>query len=380
MASFFINRPIFAWVLAIVIMLAGGAATLTLPLERYPDIAPTRVTINTSYPGASAQTIEDSVTQIVEQSLKGIDGLVSIESSSSAAGTASTFLTFQAGTNADTAQVQVQNKVQSIISRLPQSVQAQGVRVTKASSEFLMVALLTSDDPNVTSGDLGDYLNSTLVDIISRVEGVGDVNVFGSGYAMRIWLDPAKLQRYSLVPGDIRTALQQQNAEVSAGQLGALPAPEGQRLSAVITARSKLTTVEQFRDVVLRVQPDGSALRLGDVARVELGRDSYTTNIRSNGRSAAGMAIFPASGANALTTGDAIKAKLKELEPFLPPGYQTTVTYDTTPFVRVSLEGVVKTLLEAVLLVVVIMYLFMQNLRATLIPAIAVMVKRPPQR
>ncbi len=374
MASFFINRPIFAWVLAIVIMLAGGAATLTLPLERYPDIAPTRVTINTSYPGASAQTIEDSVTQIVEQSLKGIDGLVSIESSSSAAGTASTFLTFQAGTNADTAQVQVQNKVQSVISRLPQSVQAQGVRVTKASSEFLMVALLTSDDPNVTSGDLGDYLNSTLVDIISRVEGVGDVNVFGSGYAMRIWLDPAKLQRYSLMPGDIRTALQQQNAEVSAGQLGALPAPEGQRLSAIITARSKLTTVEQFRDVVLRVQPDGSALRLGDVARVELGRDSYTTNIRSNGRSAAGMAIFPASGANALTTGDAIKAKLKELEPFLPPGYQTTVTYDTTPFVRVSLEGVVKTLLEAVLLVVVIMYLFMQNLRATLIPAIAVPV------
>jgi hydrophobe/amphiphile efflux-1 (HAE1) family protein len=374
MASFFINRPIFAWVLAIVIMLAGGAATLTLPLERYPDIAPTRVTINTSYPGASAQTIEDSVTQIVEQSLKGIDGLVSIESSSSAAGTASTFLTFQAGTNADTAQVQVQNKVQSVISRLPQSVQAQGVRVTKASSEFLMVALLTSDDPNVTSGDLGDYLNSTLVDIISRVEGVGDVNVFGSGYAMRIWLDPAKLQRYSLIPGDIRTALQQQNAEVSAGQLGALPAPEGQRLSAVITARSKLTTVEQFRDVVLRVQPDGSALRLGDVARVELGRDSYTTNIRSNGRSAAGMAIFPASGANALTTGDAIKAKLKELEPFLPPGYQTTVTYDTTPFVRVSLEGVVKTLLEAVLLVVVIMYLFMQNLRATLVPAIAVPV------
>jgi hydrophobe/amphiphile efflux-1 (HAE1) family protein len=270
--------------------------------------------------------------------------------------------------------VQVQNKVQSVISRLPQSVQAQGVRVTKASAEFLMVALLTSDDPNVSSGDLGDYLNSTLVDIISRVEGVGDVNVFGSGYAMRIWLDPAQLQRYSLVPGDIRTALQQQNAEVSAGQLGALPAPEGQRLSAVITARSKLTTVEQFRDVVLRVQPDGSALRLGDVARVELGRDSYTTNIRSNGRSAAGMAIFPASGANALTTGDAIKAKLKELEPFLPAGYTTTVTYDTTPFVRVSIEGVVKTLLEAVVLVVVIMYLFMQNLRATLIPAIAVPV------
>ena len=374
MASFFINRPIFAWVLAIVIMLAGAAATLLLPLERYPDIAPTRVSINTSYPGASAQTIEDSVTQIVEQSLKGIDGLLSIESSSSAAGSANTQLTFEAGTNPDTAQVQVQNKVQSIISRLPQAVQAQGVRVTKASTEFLMVMMLTSDDANVSSSDLGDYLNSTLVDIISRVEGVGDVNVFGSGYAMRIWLDPAKLQRYSMVPGDIRTALQQQNAEVSAGQIGALPAPEGQRLTAIISARSKLTTAEQFRAVVLRVQPDGSALRLGDVARVELGRDNYTTNVRSSGRPAAGLAIFPASGANALTTGDAIKAKLKELEPFFPIGYRATVTYDTTPFVRVSIEGVVKTLIEAMVLVVLIMYLFMQNLRATLIPAIAVPV------
>ena len=374
MASFFIDRPIFAWVLAIVVMLAGGAATLLLPLERYPDIAPTRVGINTSYPGASAQTIEDSVTQIIEQSLKGIDGLLSIESTSSASGSASTQLTFVAGTNPDTAQVQVQNKVQSVISRLPQAVQAQGVRVTKASTEFLLIAMLTSDDANVSSSDLGDYLNSTLVDIISRIEGVGDVNVFGSGYAMRIWLDPARLQRYSLVPGDIRTALQQQNAEVSAGQIGALPAPEGQRLTAIITARSKLTTAEQFRDVVLRVQPDGSALRLGDVARVELGRDNYTTNVRSGGRPAAGLAIFPASGANALTTGDAIKKKLKELEPFFPPGYKTTVTYDTTPFVRVSIEGVVKTLIEAMVLVVVIMYLFMQNLRATLIPAIAVPV------
>ena len=374
MAAFFIDRPIFAWVLAIVIMLAGGAATLLLPLERYPDIAPTRVGINTSYPGASAQTIEDSVTQIVEQSLKGIDGLLSIESTSSATGNANTQLTFEAGTNADTAQVQVQNKVQSIISRLPQAVQAQGVRVTKASTEFLMVVMLTSDDANVSSSDLGDYLSSTLVDIVSRVEGVGDVNVFGSGYAMRIWLDPVKLQRYALVPGDIRTALQQQNTEVSAGQIGALPAPAGQRLTAIITARSKLNTAEQFRDVVLRVQPDGSSLRLGEVARVELGRDSYTTNVRSSGRNAAGMAIFPASGANALITGDAIRAKLKELEPFFPPGYKATITYDTTPFVRVSIEGVVKTLLEAMVLVVAIMYLFMQNLRATLIPAIAVPV------
>lgn len=374
MASFFIDRPIFAWVIAIVIMLAGLGAINKLALERYPDIAPTRVSINTSYPGASAKTIEDSVTQIIEQSLKGIDGLLSIESTSSATGSASTQLTFVAGTNPDTAQVQVQNKVQSIISRLPQAVQSQGVRVTKAGTDFLMVAMLTSDDPNVSSGDLGDYLNSTLVDIVSRVEGVGDVNVFGSGYAMRIWLDPVKLQRYSLVPGDVRTALQQQNTEVSAGQIGALPAPEGQRLTAVITARSKLTTAEEFRNIVLRVQPDGSALRLSDVARVELGRDSYTTNVRSSGRPAAGMAIFPASGANALATGDAVKAKLKELEPFFPAGYKATVTFDTTPFIRVSIEGVVQTLFEAMLLVVVIMYLFMQNLRATLVPAIAVPV------
>ncbi|MCZ8235874.1 MAG: efflux RND transporter permease subunit [Inhella sp.] len=374
MASFFIDRPIFAWVIAIVIVLAGAGAVHKLALERYPDIAPTRVSINTNYPGASAKAIEDSVTQIIEQSLKGIDGLLSIESSSSATGSASTTLTFVAGTNPDTAQVQVQNKVQSVISRLPQAVQAQGVRVTKSGTEPLMVVMLTSDDPEVTSGDLGDYLNSTLLDIVSRVEGVGDVIVFGSGYAMRIWLDPLKLQRYNLVPADIRTALLQQNTEVSAGQIGALPAPEGQRLTAIVTARSKLTTAEEFRQVILRVQPDGSSLRLGDVARVELGRDSYTTNVRSSGSTAAGMAIFPASGANALATGDAVKAKLKELEPFFPPGYKATATFDSTPFIRVSIQGVVQTLIEAIVLVVAIMYLFMQNLRATLIPAIAVPV------
>ena len=374
MASFFIDRPIFAWVLAIVIMLAGLAATLALPLERYPNIAPTRISINTSYPGASAKTIEDSVTQIIEQNLKGIDGLQSIESSSNASGDARSQLSFVAGTDPDTAQMQVQNKVQQAVSRLPQAVQAQGVRVTKAGTDLLMVATLSSDDPGVTSADMGDYLSSTLVDIISRIEGVGDVNVFGSGYAMRIWLDPVKLQRYALVPGDIRAALLAQNAEVSAGQIGAMPSPAGQRLTAIVTARAKLQTAEEFRNVVLRVQPDGSALRLGDVARVELGRDSYTTNIRTNGRTSAGLAIYPASGANTLVTADAVKAKLQELESFFPSGMKATVTFDTTPFVRVSIEGVVKTLLEAMALVVAIMYLFMQNLRATLIPAIAVPV------
>ncbi|MBB3281572.1 efflux RND transporter permease subunit [Mitsuaria sp. BK037] len=374
MAAFFIDRPIFAWVLAIVVMLAGIAAVLGLPLERYPDIAPTRISINTSYPGASAKAIEDSVTQVIEQNLKGIDGLFSIESTSNASGGANTQLSFVAGTDPDLAQMQVQNKVSQSLSRLPQAVQAQGVRVTKAGSEPLMVVMLTSDDPSVSSADLGDYLSSTLQDIISRIEGVGDINVFGSGYAMRIWLDPARLQRYALVPGDIRNALLAQNTEVSAGQLGAQPVPEGQRLTAIITARAKLQTPEQFRNIVLRVQPDGSALRLKDVARVELGRDSYTTNVRSSGVTAAGMAIVPASGANALKTAELVKAKFKELEPFFPHGMKVTFTYDTTPFISVSIEGVVHTLIEAMVLVVVIMYLFMQNLRATLVPAIAVPV------
>jgi len=374
MASFFIDRPIFAWVLAIVIMLAGAAATLNLPLERYPDIAPTRISITATYPGASARTIEDSVTQIIEQNLKGIDGLLSIESSSSASGEAYIQLSFVAGTNPDLAQMQVQNKAQQAVSRLPQAVQAQGLRVNKAGTDALMVVTLNSDDPTVTSADMGDYLQSTLVDIISRIEGVGSVGVFGSGYAMRIWLDPQRLQRYALVPGDIRAALLAQNTEVSAGQIGAQPAPEGQRLVAIVTARARLQTAEEFRNVVLRAQPDGSALRLGDVARVELGRDSYTTNIRSNGRTAAGMVVFPASGANALVTADAVKARLDELAPFLPPNMRTTVTFDTTPFISVSIRGVVMTLIEAVVLVVAIMYLFMQNLRATLIPAIAVPV------
>jgi len=374
MAAFFIDRPIFAWVLAIVVMLAGVAAVLGLPLERYPDIAPTRISINTSYPGASAKAIEDSVTQVIEQNLKGIDGLFSIESSSNASGGANTQLSFVAGTDPDLAQMQVQNKVSQSLSRLPQAVQAQGVRVTKAGSEPLMVVMLTSDDPGVSSADLGDYLSSTLQDIISRIEGVGDINVFGSGYAMRVWLDPAKLQRYALVPGDIRNALLAQNTEVSAGQLGAQPVPDGQRLTAIITARAKLQTPEQFRAIVLRVQPDGSALRLGDVARVELGRDSYTTNVRSSGVTAAGMAIVPASGANALKTAELVKAKFKELEPFFPHGMKVSFTYDTTPFISVSIEGVVHTLIEAMVLVVVIMYLFMQNLRATLVPAIAVPV------
>ncbi|MBC7942655.1 MAG: efflux RND transporter permease subunit [Chitinophagaceae bacterium] len=374
MAHFFIDRPIFAWVIAIVVMLAGAFAVRTLPLEQYPDIAPTTVSINTSYTGASAKTIEDSVTQVIEQRLKGLDGLVSMSSTSNSSGSASVRLSFEAGIDPDVAQMQVQNKLQQAMSALPQSVQNQGVSVTKAGTDLLMVVSLVSDDPAITATDLGDYIASSLQDVISRVEGVGDVNIQGTGYAMRIWLDPARLAQHALMPSDVRAALQSQNTEVSAGQIGALPAPPGQRLTATITARSKLQTVAQFREVILKAAADGSAVRIGDVARVELGSDSYNTRARLAGRTAAGMQIFLATGANAVGTADAVRKKLAELQPFFPSGIKAAVSFDTTPFVKVSIEGVVKTLLEAMLLVVLIMYLFMQNLRATLIPAIAVPV------
>ncbi|MGN6830811.1 efflux RND transporter permease subunit [Paucibacter sp. M5-1] len=374
MARFFIDRPIFAWVIAIVIMLAGALSIHLLPLEQYPDIAPTRVSINASYNGASAQTIEDSVTQIIEQRLKGLDRLVSMESTSSSSGSANVQLSFEAGTDPDVAQMQVQNKLQQALSQLPQAVQDRGVSVTKAGTDLLMVVSLISEDGRLTATDLGDYIASSLQDVISRVDGVGDVNIQGTGYAMRVWLDPGKLNQYALMPSDVRAALIAQNTEVSAGQIGALPAPPGQQLNATITARSKLQTVEQFRNVVLKASGDGAVVRLGDVARVELGSDSYNTRARLAGQNAAGMQIFLATGANALGTAEAVRKKLDELAPFFPSGIKAVVSFDTTPFVKVSIEGVVETLIEAMVLVVAIMYLFMQNLRATLIPAIAVPV------
>lgn len=374
MARFFIDRPIFAWVIAIVIMLAGAIAVRTLPLEQYPDIAPTTISINATYNGASAKTIEDSVTQIIEQRLKGLDRLVSIQSTSSSSGTANVRLSFEAGTDPDVAQLQVQNKLQQAISQLPQAVQSQGVSVTKAGTDLLMVISLTSQNDSVTATDLGDYITSSLQDAISRVNGVGDVSIQGAGYAMRIWLDPAKLNQHALMPADVRSAIEAQNTEVSAGQIGALPAPAGQQLTATITARSKLQTVEQFREIVVKSAADGSVVRIGDVARVELGSDSYLTRSRLSGQTAAGLAIFLATGANAVGTADAVRKKLDELQPFFPDGMKATVTFDTTPFVKVSIQGVIYTLIEAMVLVVLIMYLFMQNLRATLIPAIAVPV------
>ena len=374
MARFFIDRPIFAWVIAIVIMLAGAMSIGTLSLEQYPDIAPTKVSINATYTGASAKTIEDSVTQVIEQKMKGLDRLVSMSSSSTSSGTARIELTFEAGTNADVAQMQVQNKLQQAESQLPQSVQSQGVTVTKSGTDFLMIVSLVSEDGSASATDIGDYISSSLLDVVSRIDGVGDVQALGSGYAMRIWLDPAKLQKYSLMPSDVTSALTSQNTEVSAGQLGALPAASGQRLTATITARSKLRTAAQFREVIVKSDSSGAIVRLGDVARVELGSESYTIASRFDGKPSAAMGVKLATGANALTVSNAVKAKLAELGPFFPNQMKAVVGYDTTPFVRISIEEVAKTLVEAMVLVVLIMYLFLQNLRATLVPAIAVPV------
>ena len=376
MARFFIDRPIFAWVIAIVIMLAGALSITQLPLEQYPDIAPPTVKIAATYTGASAKTVEDSVTQVIEQQMTGIDKLTYMSASSSSAGSASINLTFEAGTDPDVAQMQVQNKLQQVESRLPASVQSEGLTVTKGGSDFLMIAALASDNPSVTGTQIGDYISSTLLDSISRIDGVGEVKTLGSGYAMRIWLDPALLQKYALMPSDVTTALEAQNTEVSAGQLGALPAVASQQLNATISARSKLQTAEEFRNVVVKSTSTGAVVLLGDVATVELGSDSYDVNSALNGKPAAAMGVQLATGANALQVGEAVKAKLAELEPYYPSEMQlkNVIAYDTTPFVSLSIEEVVKSLGEAIVLVVLIMFLFLQNFRATLIPAITVPV------
>ena len=376
MARFFIDRPIFAWVIAIVIMLAGAMSITQLPLEQYPDIAPPTVKIAATYTGASAKTVEDSVTQVIEQQMTGIDKLTYMSASSSSAGSASINLTFEAGTDPDVAQMQVQNKLQQVESRLPASVQSEGLTVTKGGSDFLMIAALASDNPSVSGTQIGDYISSTLLDSISRIDGVGEVKTLGSGYAMRIWLDPALLQKYSLMPSDVTTALEAQNTEVSAGQLGALPAVASQQLNATISARSKLQTAEEFRNVVVKSTSTGAVVLLGDVATVELGSDSYDVNSALNGKPAAAMGVQLATGANALQVGEAVKAKLAELEPYYPSEMQlkNVIAYDTTPFVSLSIEEVVKSLGEAIVLVVLIMFLFLQNFRATLIPAITVPV------
>ena len=374
LSRFFIDRPIFAWVIAIVVVLGGSYAVSQLPLEQYPDIAPPTVTINASYPGASAQTIEAAVVQVIEQQMTGVDNLLYMSANSSSAGTASITLTFKAGTNPDTAQVQVQNKVQAANSRLPSTVQQQGVTINKSSSSVSMVVALYSPDGSFSQADIGDYINSNLKDPISRLDGVGQVNAFGSQYAMRVWLDPAKLQKYALMPSDVSTAIAAQNTDLATGALGDLPAVKGQQLNATITARSRLSTPEQFRQIVLKSTDTGARVLLGDVARVELGSEDYTSNSQYNGQPASGIAIELASGANAIAVAKELKTLLAQRAPFFPKGLTWDVAYESTPFVTLSIKEVVHTLIEAIVLVVLIMYLFLQNWRATLIPTLAVPV------
>lgn len=373
MSRFFIDRPVFAWVIAIVIMLAGILAIMRLPVELYPKIAPPSVSISASYPGASAETVENSVTQIIEQRLTGIDNLRYF-SASSADGSMNITLTFEPEADPDIAQVQTQNKVQGAVSQLPQEVQALGVTVTKSNDSFLLVAGFYAEDGSVSQAELGDMLVSTIQDPISRINGVGNVQIFGNQKAMRVWLNPDQLRRYNLTSVDVRDAIQEQNTDISAGQIGALPAIPGQQINATITAQSRLQTVEDFEDIILRVNTDGSQIRLNDVARIELGSEDYSTITRYKKMPAAGLAVSLATGANALNTAEAVKARIAELQEFLPAGVEVVYPYDTTPFVKLSIESVVHTLIEAVILVFFVMFLFLQNFRATLIPTIAVPV------
>ncbi|MNL98597.1 Multidrug efflux pump subunit AcrB [compost metagenome] len=374
MARFFIDRPIFAWVIAIIIMLAGALAMLKLPISMYPEVAPPAVSISANYPGASAKVVEDSVTQIIEQNMKGLDGLMYFSSNSSSNGQASITLTFESGTNSDIAQVQVQNKLQLAMPLLPQEVQRQGINVAKSSSGFLNVIGFVSEDGSMDENDISDYVGSNVVDPLSRVPGVGSIQVFGGKYAMRIWLDPNKLQTYKVSVDEVTASVRAQNAQVAVGQLGGAPAVKGQQLNATINAQDRLQTPEQFRNIVLRTETDGSTLKLGDVARVELGAETYDFVTRYNGKPASGLAVTLATGANALETAEGVSKTLEELKANFPRGMNAVIPYDTTPFVKVSIKGVVKTLLEAIVLVFVVMYLFLQNFRATLIPTIAVPV------
>ncbi|MEP1448224.1 MAG: efflux RND transporter permease subunit [Paraglaciecola sp.] len=371
-ARFFIDRPVFAWVISIIIMLTGLASILSLPIAQYPSIAPPVISISTNYTGADAQTVENSVTQILEQQLTGLDGLLYFSSSSTSDGGASVSVTFEEGTDPDYAQVQVQNKVQQVNSRFPESVQDQGVTVKKSNSDFLLVTAVYDSTDQATAYDISDYIASNMEDALARIEGVGDVRVFGSQYAMRIWLDPTKLAAYELMPSDISSALQAQNIQVPAGKIGALPAIDTQELNATVTAQSMMSTPDEFRNIIIKYDANGANVLLGDVANVEIGSESYDSIARLNGHPASGIAVMLSPGANALDTATRVKDRVAELAQNLPDGYEVTFPRDSTDFIRISISEVVKTLVEAVVLVVLVMWLFLQNWRATLIPAIAV--------
>jgi HAE1 family hydrophobic/amphiphilic exporter-1/multidrug efflux pump len=373
-AQFFINRPIFAWVIAIIIMIGGAISITSLPVAQYPALAPPAISVNATYPGASARTLEDTVTQVIEQRMTGLDGLRYIYSSSDNTGTASVELTFEPGTNPDIAQVQVQNKLQLAMPQLPQEVQRQGVRVAKSNRNFLMIAVFYSEDGSMSRNDITDYVASTLLDPMSRVPGVGDIQAFGAQYAMRIWLDPDKLASFRLTPGDVRDAISAQNAQVSAGQFGGAPSVAGQQLNATITSQTRLQTPEEFKQILLRVNETGSQVRLQDVARVELAGENFEIESWFKGNPSGGMGIRLAIGANALETAAAVKARFAELEQTFPPGLRVDYVVDTTPFVKKSIEEVVITLAEAIGLVFLVMLVFLQSFRATLIPTLAVPV------
>ncbi|WP_298800587.1 efflux RND transporter permease subunit [uncultured Rhizobium sp.] len=374
MSRFFIDRPIFAWVIAIVIMLAGALSILTLSISQYPQIAPTTVSISATYSGADAATVENSVTKVIEQGMTGIDNLDYMASTSTATGQASISLTFTNKADPDVAQMQVQNKLQLVTAQLPQTVQSTGIVVSKSTSNFLMVVGFVSTDGKLNSNDLADYVSSTLNDTLKRIEGVGNTQIFGAGYAMRIWVDPDKLAKYQLMVSDVTNAIQAQNSQVSAGQLGALPQRKGQQLNATVTAKSRMQTPEQFENIILKSQSNGSLVRINDVATVELGADSYTTSTTYNGHPSAGLAVMLASGANAINTAEAVRAAIGNMSQTLPPNVEIVYPYDTTPFVKLSIEDVVKTLFEAIVLVFIVMFVFLQNIRATLIPTLAVPV------
>ncbi|WP_368570899.1 efflux RND transporter permease subunit [Acinetobacter haemolyticus] len=374
MAQFFIHRPIFAWVIALVIMLAGIITLTKMPVAQYPTIAPPTVTISATYPGASAQTVENTVTQIIEQQMNGLDGLRYISSNSAGNGQASINLNFAQGVDPDIAQVQVQNKLQSATALLPADVQRQGVKVTKSGASFLQVIAFYSPDNSLSASDIKDYVNSNISEPLSRVAGVGELQVFGGSYAMRIWLDPAKLTSFNLTPNDVATAIRAQNSQVAVGQLGGAPSTAGQVLNATVNAQTMLQTPEQFKNIFLKNTSGGAQVRLGDVARVELGSDNYQFDSKFNGNPAGGVAIKLATGANALDTAAAVEERLKQLRPNYPEGLKDELAFDTTPFIELSIKSVVKTLIEAIILVFIVMFLFLQNWRATIIPTLAIPV------
>ncbi|PYE35559.1 multidrug efflux pump [Idiomarina fontislapidosi] len=373
MAKFFINRPIFAWVIAILVMLAGTISLIQLPIAQYPTIAPPAVEIQVNYPGANAETVANTVTKVIEQNMTGVDNLLYFSSQSNA-GSATVSLTFASGTDPDIAQVQVQNKLSQATPQLPQEVQQQGITVSKSSSSFLMVLAMVAEDDRYEQTDLSDYLASNVQDAVSRTEGVGSVQIFGAPYAMRIWVKPDALVNYNMTIAELQSAIRAQNAQVAAGQLGGAPAVEGQRLNATIIAQTRMSEPDQFENILLKVLPDGSQVRLKDVARVELGAENYAIQANYNGNPATGLAIQLQTGANALATAEAVKQTVEELEPYFPDGMKMVTAYDTTPFIKISISEVAQVLIEAIILVFVLMFVFLQNLRATLIPTLAIPV------